>query len=84
MIQTLKTNKKVKDILTQMEVVAAALIALAYHEVQEKSKCKLQICLISSVKPCIMCGFVLQDVCKSYSGLQLCGVACFMKICVMM
>jgi hypothetical protein len=47
LIQTLKTRKKVKDILTQMEIVATALISLAYHEVQEKSKCKLLKCLIS-------------------------------------
>lgn len=49
LIQTLKTHKKVKDILTQMEVVATALISLAYHEVQVKSKRKLLKCLISLV-----------------------------------
>jgi len=47
LIQTLKKHKKVKDILTQMEVVATALISLAYHEVQEKGKRKLLKCLIS-------------------------------------
>jgi hypothetical protein len=46
-IQTLKTHENVKDILTQMELVATALISLAYHEVQEKSKCKLLTCLTS-------------------------------------
>jgi len=47
LIQTLKKHKKVKDILTQMEIVATALISLAYHEVQEKVKRKLLKCLIS-------------------------------------
>lgn len=47
LIQTLKTHKKVKDILTQMEVVATALMSLAYHEVQAKGKRKLLKCLIS-------------------------------------
>jgi len=47
LIRTLKTHKKVKDILTQMEVVATALISLAYHEVQEKVKRKLLKYLIS-------------------------------------
>lgn len=46
-IQTLKTHKKVKDILTQLEVVATALISLAYHEVQGKSACKLLKCFTS-------------------------------------
>jgi hypothetical protein len=44
LIQTLKKREKVKDILTQMEVVATALISLAYHEVREKGKHKLLKC----------------------------------------
>ena len=80
LIQTLKTHKKVKDILTQMEVVATALISLAYHEVQEKSKRKLLKCLIplcikTTLNTCVMHGFLLQDVLKWCSGLQLWGVA---------
>jgi hypothetical protein len=47
LIKTLKTHKNVKDVLTQMEVVLTALISLAYHEVQEKSKRKLLKCVIS-------------------------------------
>lgn len=44
-VQCLKAREEVRDILTQMEGVATALITLAYYEVEGKSKCKLLKCL---------------------------------------